>query len=94
MELKKSIKKNVSVTIEVLGLTENNISDIEGLNGVYSVNYDNGILKVEAGEGKHIVADILTYLQKEDLSVGNIYSEQPTLNDVFLEITGKELRDE
>lgn len=27
------------------------------------------------------------------LSFGRVYSEQPTLNDVFLEITGKELRD-
>ena len=94
LELKKMIKKNVSITIEASGLTEKNISDIENLKGIYSVSYENGILKAEAVEGKHIVTDILSYLQKEDLNIGNIYSEQPTLNDVFLEITGKELRDE
>ena len=94
LELKKMIKKNVSITIEAAGLTEKNISDIESLKGIYSVSYENGILKAEAVEGKHVVTDILSYMQKEDLNIGNIYSEQPTLNDVFLEITGKELRDE
>ncbi|MDD6215591.1 MAG: ABC transporter ATP-binding protein, partial [Roseburia sp.] len=32
-------------------------------------------------------------LQQRNLSFGRVYSELPTLNDVFLEITGKELRD-
>ncbi len=30
---------------------------------------------------------------QKDLSFARVYSELPTLNDVFLEITGKELRD-
>ena len=37
--------------------------------------------------------DILNYLQEQNVSFGRVYSELPTLNDVFLEITGKELRD-
>ncbi|MCR5805073.1 MAG: ABC transporter ATP-binding protein [Clostridia bacterium] len=93
-ELKRMIKKNESITIEVSGLTEKNIADIEAMGSVYSVSYENGILKAESGEGKHVVTDLITFLQKEELNIGNIYSEQPTLNDVFLEITGKELRDE
>ena len=64
------------------------------MGSLYSVSYENGVLRAEAGTGKHVVTDLITYLQGEDLSIGNIYSEQPTLNDVFLEITGKELRDE
>ena len=36
---------------------------------------------------------VLDYLQQEELSFGRVYSELPTLNDVFLEITGKQLRD-
>ena len=93
-ELKKSIKKNETIRIEVAGLTEKNIAFIESMGSLYSVSYENGVLRAEAGTGKHVVTDLITYLQGEDLSIGNIYSEQPTLNDVFLEITGKELRDE
>ena len=35
----------------------------------------------------------LNYLQNQDISFGQVSSELPTLNDVFLEITGKQLRD-
>jgi ABC-2 type transport system ATP-binding protein len=36
---------------------------------------------------------VLDVLQKRELSFGRVYTELPTLNDVFLEITGKALRD-
>ena len=36
---------------------------------------------------------ILEYLNDHKLKYEKIYSERPTLNDVFLELTGKELRD-
>ena len=32
-------------------------------------------------------------IRSENLDFGRVYSELPTLNDVFLTITGKELRD-
>ena len=35
----------------------------------------------------------LNYLQSQDITFGRVFSELPTLNDVFLEITGKQLRD-
>ena len=37
--------------------------------------------------------EILKILQENQVGFGSVYSEQPTLNDVFLEITGKALRD-
>ena len=37
--------------------------------------------------------EILDYLKKEGIQYNKIFSERPTLNDVFLELTGKELRD-
>jgi len=38
--------------------------------------------------------DILNYFEHHDIPMTKISSKQPTLNDVFLEITGKELRDD
>ena len=43
--------------------------------------------------GPHNLANILGVLQERAVVFGRVYSEPPTLNDVFLEITGKELRD-
>ena len=36
---------------------------------------------------------LLDLLRQSGVHFGQVYSEPPTLNDVFLEITGKQLRD-
>ncbi len=40
-----------------------------------------------------VLLPILTLLQAEHITYGKIATKEATLNDVFLEITGKELRD-
>lgn len=35
----------------------------------------------------------MDYLKENKVSYNKIFSERPTLNDVFLELTGKGLRD-
>ena len=57
------------------------------------IDFENHCLKVLCSGGKHNLPRILNYLQSEDISFGRVFSELPTLNDVFLEITGKQLRD-
>ena len=37
--------------------------------------------------------ELIDYLNSKKISYTKIFSERPTLNDVFLELTGKELRD-
>lgn len=92
-ELKQMIKNTESITVEVLGLNEHNIKDIHILPHAYNVGYSDCRLSVNFSGGKHNVVRLLDYFQSKDISFGSVYSQQPTLNDVFLEITGKELRD-
>ncbi len=93
-ELKNMIKKSEIITIETAGLDDKTMEKIRELTNVYSVGYDGRFLKVEAGSGKHNVIDIVNILQEDGYKMKKIFSEQPTLNDVFLELTGKTLRDE
>ena len=93
-ELKGMIKKSEIITIEVAGLDNTALDMVRESNNVYSVSYENNQLKVEAGSGKHNVIDIVNLLQDKGYKMKKIFSEQPTLNDVFLELTGKQLRDE
>ena len=93
-ELKGMIKKSEIITIEVAGLDNTALDMVRESNNVYSVSYENNQLKVEAGAGKHNVIDIVNLLQEKGYKMKKIFSEQPTLNDVFLELTGKQLRDE
>ena len=39
------------------------------------------------------LSELMDYLKSSKIKYNKIFSERPTLNDVFLELTGKELRD-
>lgn len=92
-ELKQMIKKSEIISIEILDLQEHHLTALRNLKHVYEVNYENHKLEIFLSGGKHNLPRVLEYLQSQGLSFGRVYSELPTLNDVFLEITGKELRD-
>lgn len=92
-ELKNMIRNTENVSVEVIGLDENHIAKIKELPHAYDVSYDDNILKISFSGGRHNLVRVLDYLQTNDFSFGRVFSEIPTLNDVFLEITGTELRD-
>lgn len=48
---------------------------------------------IKTKKGPSYIPNIIKILEKNNIPFGKIYSELPTLNDVFLKITGKELRD-
>ena len=92
-ELKKMIKKSEIITIDIVDLPESDLAAIRQLPHVYQADFTDHKLVVLCNGGKHNLVRVLNYLQERELSVGHVYSELPTLNDVFLEITGKEMRD-
>ncbi len=92
-ELKRLIKKSEKIMVEISSLSEEDIRNIRELPHVYDVDYTNYQLNIQCSGGRHNLVHILEYLQQHTISFGRVYSELPTLNDVFLEITGKELRD-
>lgn len=92
-ELKQMIKKSEKIKIEVPMLSETHLEDIRLLPHILHVSYTDGQLNIQCSGGRHNLVHILEYLQRQGLSFDRVYSELPTLNDVFLEMTGKELRD-
>ena len=92
-ELKRMIKKSEIISIDILDLLPAQIAAIRDIKHVYEVTFEHHCLKVLCSGGSHNLPHILNYLQEQNVSFGRVYSELPTLNDVFLEITGKELRD-
>ncbi len=92
-ELKSMIKTGETIIIESVELTEEQLKEIHMLPHVFGMNYEDYNLTVKYTGGKHNLIRILNHLQEENVSFGRVFSELPTLNDVFLEITGKELRD-
>lgn len=92
-ELKSLAKLEEKVTVEVLDLEEKYIREISAFKNVEDVSYCDGVLCITYTKGKNNLVELMDYLKKERISYNKIFSERPTLNDVFLELTGKELRD-
>lgn len=92
-ELKELAKIEEKVTVEVPSLNEKYINEIKKFENVEEVSYENNTLYITYKKGKNNFTDLIEYLKKESIKYNKIYSERPTLNDVFLELTGKELRD-
>lgn len=92
-ELKAMIDLGETIQMEVMELSEEVSDAIRTLPHVIGVSYDKGLLKVRFSKGKHNLLRLLDLLKEKETAFGNVHSELPTLNDVFLEITGKELRD-
>lgn len=92
-ELKGMINSGEKLTIEVFKMDNSILEGVKNLPNIVSAEYNENLLVAKSSRGKNNLVALLDYLKSKNIVVGKIYSEPPTLNDVFLEITGKELRD-
>lgn len=92
-ELKELTGIEEKVTLEIENLDKKHIDEFKKLKNVKNVDYGLGKLEITYTKGNSSFTKLIDYLKKENISYDKIYSERPTLNDVFLELTGKELRD-
>lgn len=92
-ELKAMIDLGETIQMELSDFSEEISDAVRALPHVINVSFENGLLKVRFSKGKHNLLRLLDLLKDKEIVFGNVHSELPTLNAVFLEITGKELRD-
>jgi ABC-2 type transport system ATP-binding protein len=91
--LKEMITLGEKITVEVNALDDAELGALKKLPNLISVSLSDSRLVIKSRKGKNNLENILALLKEQEIGFGKIYSELPTLNDVFLEITGKELRD-
>lgn len=92
-ELKKMIKTGEKIHMEAVELKEEQLEHIKKLPNLFSAVYEEGNLTLRFTGNNNNLLNLLHYTEQEQIMCGRVFSELPTLNDVFLEITGKELRD-
>lgn len=68
-------------------------ADLERLPGVTDVTWHESQMRVAASDGGHVMPAVLTCLQQAGVAPRAITMREPDLNDVFLSITGRALRD-
>lgn len=92
-ELKELAEIEEKVTVEVNNLSDKYLDKISELKNVDIVTYSGNTLLITYKKGKNNISDMVEFLKNNRIKYNKIFSERPTLNDVFLELTGKELRD-
>lgn len=92
-ELKEMTKIEEKITLEIDSLNEEIINEIREFKNVDDVTYDRNNLVVIYKKGKNNINELMDYLKNKKVNYNKIFVERPTLNDVFLELTGKDLRD-
>lgn len=93
-ELKKMIKNTETITVEIPDLSESAVAKFRALEHAYEAVWTEGVLRIRFSGGGHNLIHVMELLHELEIPFGRVYTELPTLNDVFLEITGKELRDQ
>ena len=93
-ELKRGIKTGERIVVEIEGeLPARELDRLRALPHVLSVALEGRLLSVVCEASGHNLTDVLAALRAAGVPLGRITCAPPTLNDVFLEITGRELRD-
>jgi len=92
-ELKSLAKLEEKITLEVKKISPKIIDEIKTFKTVDSIIENGNTLVITYKKGKDNLGELIDYLHSKKVTYSKIFSERPTLNDVFLELTGKDLRD-
>lgn len=92
-ELKGILSSEETVLIEV---GERNAAFLNKLSehpSIHQVVQDNGGYKVITAKGEDLFADIFNMAKNSNIKIRGVHVQTPTLEDVFLHLTGRKLRD-
>ncbi|SHK07702.1 ABC-2 type transport system ATP-binding protein [Clostridium amylolyticum] len=97
--LKKSMNEVKSIKIQLSNITDNLVNELSKINNVKSVisNYDienrNYTLTIHHTNGDTLIQSVLDCISLNKAKVLNVNVIEPSLEDVFINLTGKSLRE-
>lgn len=91
-EIKASVFSNNKVIIETQEINGETIMKLRDIEGIDKVSDKDSVLILTI-DSKFKLASVLSLLEKESVSIKKISYEEAKLEDVFLSLTGKTLRD-
>ena len=92
-ELKRMIRTGEKITVELIHPQADLADSLLGLPSILTAETKENRLVIKAERQGSALGIVIDYLNMHQIAYGQLYCELPTLNDVFLEITGKQLRD-
>lgn len=91
-EIKASVFSNNKVIIDTQDISGETIMKLKDLEGIDKVSDKDNVLTLTI-DSKFKLASVLSLLEKETVNIKKISYEEAKLEDVFLSLTGKTLRD-
>ena len=92
-ELKKISSIEEKITVELVKYDKEKLNNLNKLSNISGYSFLNNTLYITYLKGNNNLENLITFLKRNNIVYNKIFSERPTLNDVFLELTGKDLRD-
>jgi ABC-2 type transport system ATP-binding protein len=82
-------------TIRITGQGDNTsyIKNVRSLPFVQAVNSSEGLIQIGVDSGNKRLAEIVFLAQGDDFTIDDISLTKPSLGDVFIKYTGRQLRD-
>ena len=92
-ELKNMITLGERITIELKSMNQTFIEQLKNSDRVMNIEIENNTIHISYNTKEDNLSKLIDYVRENNVNYTSLFSERPTLNDVFLELTGKELRD-
>ena len=92
-ELKDMITMNEKISFTTKNLNDDVITKIKAFEHLLSYENKDGSIKLSFAHGDGYLMKLIKLLDDNGIRYSSLNVEKPSLNDVFLELTGKDLRD-
>lgn len=92
-ELQKSISTTESITVKFITEDDTLVSSLKQIPHVNQVLKSQDKYSIQFDKNHNNLANLIRFIEDNSLTYTEIASEQPSLSSIFLELTGKELRD-
>lgn len=92
-ELQNSISTQERIEVGLITNDQTMEAQLEELPHVVKVTRKNGNYMIHFEKQENNLANLIKFIESKHITYTELSSEQSTLSDIFLELTGKELRD-
>ena len=92
-ELKDMIEVNEKISFVADNLPDDVIDKLKNMDYIIDFSYKNNTCKMTFSKSEEKLLSLVEILTEAKVDYRSINVEKPSLNDVFLELTGKDLRD-
>lgn len=92
-ELLSILSTEDKIRVELSKIDEDFVQQVEMLEGVHKIEVTELQLKIIAAKGSSLISKLVHLTEKHHIQMINFHTESTSLEDVFLHLTGRKLRD-